>query len=283
MDSVRGTPERTPANELNRLIVHLWHGRVSPTVEMSSTLILNYLDSMGAPHHALALMSNLFLAVAAESSFKNEEPLESIIGRNLKVVQVLQATLSLTPRPDDLRRTFQSGLNETYRMLDDEEWRIDKPENHIFYGSYQQGAQVPICFLQKYLDLFASQLFAAGVVQDDIYFVTAMRVTLETQNLDSDLRGHLAAAAEWIFSSGDALRDSIESRKTTHDDYECGPLYNILYNKGRDEGFLPMDKGRWNWWRDRFQELTKGMQGTRPYDAARMMKEFEGIADLVGD
>ncbi|RYP35412.1 hypothetical protein DL767_003819 [Monosporascus sp. MG133] len=277
MDPVRGPPQRTPANELNRLIITLWHGRDSHIVEMPSRLILNFLDSMAALDHALALMSNLFLAVAVESSFKNGDPLESVIDRNLKVVQVLQAALDLTPRPDNLRRTFESGT------LHDEEWRIDKPENHIFYGSYQQRAQVPIFLLQKYVDLFASQLFAAGVVQDGIYFVTAMRVTLETQNLDSDLRGYLAAAAEWIFSSGDTLRNSIESRKTTHDDYECGSLYNIMCNKDRNEGFLPMDKGRWNWWRDRFQELTKDMQGTRPYDAARMMKKFEGIVDLAGD
>ncbi|RYP12504.1 hypothetical protein DL765_007303 [Monosporascus sp. GIB2] len=227
-------------------------------------------------------MSNLFLAVAVESSFKNEEPLESVVGRNLKVVEVLQATLALTHRPGHLRSTFESGLNEAYRMLHDEEWRIDKPENHIFYGSWQQRAQVPICLLRKYAYLFASQLFAAGVVQDDICFVTALRVTLETQNPDSDLRGYLAAAAEWIFSSGETIRDSIESRKTTHDGYECGPLYNILHNQAGNEGFLPMDKERWNWWRDRFQDLTKDMQRTRPYDAARMMKKFEGIVDFAG-
>ncbi|RYO83043.1 hypothetical protein DL766_002418 [Monosporascus sp. MC13-8B] len=148
-------------------------------------------------------------------------------------------------------------------MLHEEEWRIDKPENHIFYGSWQQGAEVPICLLRKYVYLLASQLFAAGVVQEDMYFVTAMRVTLETQNPDSDLRGYLAAAAEWILSSGETLRNSIENRKTTLD--------------GSD------NRERWNWWRDRFQDLTKDMQGARPYDAARMMKKFEEIVDFAGD
>lgn len=107
------------------------------------------------------------------------------------------------------------------------------------------------------------------------HFVHAMWMVLETPHLDYVLRGYLDAVSSWIHQNGSYLRTCIEDYEEKLGPYHCGPMFQPVTDN--DPAYRLADKQRWNWWRDRFVEITKDMEGTGHYHIARRMRPFEDI------
>ena len=110
--------------------------------------------------------------------------------------------------------------------------------------------------------------------------VQAMREAFEVVNPEENIHLTLVAVYSWLKRDHDHFVSRISGRRgktTTYtgnsQNYSTGELYHA------QGGLWTLDKARWNFWKDRFLELTQGRykDSHKLRKAAQKMHRFEDV------
>lgn len=127
---------------------------------------------------------------------------------------------------------------------------------------------------------FASRLYKKRIVTDDMLMVQAMREAFEVVNPEENIHLTLVAVYSWLKRDHDHFVNRISGqhrKRTTYtgnsESYSTGELYHA------QGGLWTLDKARWNFWKDRFLELTQGRykNSHKLRKAAQKMHRFEDV------
>lgn len=88
---------------------------------------------------------------------------------------------------------------------------------------------------------------------DDAFFVYVMASAFEGADLgstpDYEIYVSIPIITDWLENCQDIILNRIQSKTTSHELYNCGEMYQVAMNC-TDKA--PLDRTRWNRWRDRF-------------------------------